>query len=236
LEKEEILRHEYFPQNNGDQYYKLHPVGSSHTRVTEQAVEQALLSELVKKALGPEKLSFRRIKVLRKWDKYRIVRLTRAAFRTGRHPAVWKRASGVVIRKPGNDAYSKLRAYGSISLLSCMGKVVEKLTTELLSEEGERMGLLSNGQFGSRKGQSAFDAATNMLDRAHASQIVLATGPNSRVGSGLGSTRNRTIATGIITRKTRTVGNGAVLPAKTRHFKSTIFAPIKYLSSDRIMT
>jgi len=65
---------------------------------------------------------------------------------------------------------------------------------------------------------------------------VLATGPNSRVGSGFGSTRNRTVATGHTTRKTRTVGNGAVLPPKTRHFKCTIFAPIKYLSSDRIMT
>ena len=65
---------------------------------------------------------------------------------------------------------------------------------------------------------------------------MLARGPNSRVGSGFGSTRNRTVAMGLTTRKTRTVGNGAVLPPKTRHFKSTIFPPIKYLSSDRIMT
>jgi len=66
--------------------------------------------------------------------------------------------------------------------------------------------------------------------------VVLATGPNSRVGSGFGSTRNRTVATGLTTRKTWTVGNGAVLPPKTRHFKSTMFAPMKYLSSDRSMT
>ena len=66
--------------------------------------------------------------------------------------------------------------------------------------------------------------------------VVLATGPNSRVGSGFGSTRNRTVATGLTTRKTRTVGNGAVLPPTTRHLKSTIFAPLKYLSSDHIMT
>jgi len=59
---------------------------------------------------------------------------------------------------------------------------------------------------------------------------------NSRVGSGFGSTWNRTVATGLTTRKTRTVGNGAVLPPKTQHVKSTVFAPIKYLSSDRIMT
>ena len=44
LEKEEMLRHESFPPNDGDQYYKLPPAGSAHTRVTEQAVERALFS------------------------------------------------------------------------------------------------------------------------------------------------------------------------------------------------
>ena len=68
------------------------------------------------------------------------------------------------------------------------------------------------------------------------SWVVLATGPNSRVGSGFGSTRNWTVATGLTIQKTRTVGNGAGLPPKTQHLKSTIFAPSKYLSSDRIMT
>jgi hypothetical protein len=167
-EKEEMLRRESFPPNDNDQYYELPPAGSAHTRVTEQAVERALHSQSVKKAPGPDKLSFGAIRLLWKWDKERIVRLTRAAIRTGRHPAVWKRASGVVIRKPGKDDYTKLKAYRSISLLSCMGKVVEKVVAELLSEEAERRGLLSDGQFGSRKGRSAIDAAAIMVDRAHA--------------------------------------------------------------------
>jgi len=126
-----------------------------------------LYSQSVKKAPGPDKLSFGAILLLWKWNKERIVRLTRAAIRTGRHPAVWKRASGVVIRKPGKDDYTKLKAYRSISLFSCMGKVVEKVAAELLSAEAERRGLLSDGQFGSRKGRSAIDAAAIMVDRAH---------------------------------------------------------------------
>jgi len=127
------------------------PWRSAHTRVTEQAVERALFSHPVKKAPGPDKLSFGAIRLLWKWDKERIVRLTRAAIRPGRHPAVWKRASGVVIRKPGKDDYTKLKAYRSISLHSCMVNVVEKVAAELLSEEAERRGLLSDGDFGSRK-------------------------------------------------------------------------------------
>jgi len=35
LEKKEMLGHNSFPPNDGDQYYELPPAGSSHTRVTE---------------------------------------------------------------------------------------------------------------------------------------------------------------------------------------------------------
>ena len=52
LEKEEMLRHESFPPNDGDQYYELPQAVSAHTPVTEQAVERALLSQSVKKAPG----------------------------------------------------------------------------------------------------------------------------------------------------------------------------------------
>jgi len=64
LEKEDMLRHQSFPPNDHDQYYALPPVGSAHTRVTEQAVEQALLSQSVKKTLGPDKLLFGAIRLL----------------------------------------------------------------------------------------------------------------------------------------------------------------------------
>jgi len=94
--------------------------------------------------------------------------MTRAAIGTGRHSVVWKRASGVVIRKPGKDDYTKLKAYRSISLPSCMGKVVENVAAGLVSEEAERRGLLSDGQFGSRKGWSAIDAVAIMVDTAPA--------------------------------------------------------------------
>jgi len=65
---------------------------------------------------------------------------------------------------------------------------------------------------------------------------VLATGPNSRVGSGSGSTRIQTVAMDLTTRITQTVENGQVLPPTSRHFIVTMLALIKYLSSDHIMT
>ena len=44
------------------------------------------------------------------------------------------------------------------------------------------------------------------------------------------------VATGLTTWKTRPIRNEPVLPPKSRHFNSTTLPPIKYLSSDRIMT
>ena len=163
-EKEEMLRGESFPLNDGDQYYEQPPSGQAHECITERSVERAVFSQSVKKAPGSDKLSFGAIRVLRKWNRMRIVGLTKAAVRTARHPDVWKRASGMVIRKPGKEDYTKLKSYRTISLLSCVGKLVEKLVAELLSDEAERRALLSDGQFGSRKKRSAIDAAAIMVD------------------------------------------------------------------------
>ena len=99
-EKEEMLTGESFPLNDGDQYYELPPAGQTHGLITEQSVERALFSQSVKKAPGPDKLSFGAIRLLWKWDNTRIVGLMKAAVRTGHHPAIWKLASVVVIRKP----------------------------------------------------------------------------------------------------------------------------------------
>ena len=45
---------------------------------------------------------------------------------------------------PGKDEYTQPKAYRPISQLRCMGKEVEKVVSELMSEEAERKGLLSN--------------------------------------------------------------------------------------------
>jgi len=166
-EKEKMVRGESFPMNDGDQYYELPPAGQAPERIIKQLVEPALFSQSVKKAPGPNKLSFGAIRLLWRWSKTRIVELTKAAVRTGRHPTVWKRRSGVVIRKPGKEDYKKLKLYQMMSLLSCMGKVVKKVVAELLSDEAQRRALLSDSQFGSRKKRSAIDAAAIMVDWAH---------------------------------------------------------------------
>jgi hypothetical protein len=60
--------------------------------------------------------------------------------------------------------------------------------------------------------------------------------PNSRVGSWSGSDPEPNRCNGSYHTKTRTVAFGPVIAPKTRHFNTTSLPPIKYLSSDRIMT
>jgi len=86
----------------------------------------------------------------------------------GRHAAVGKQASGVVICIPGNDDNTKLKAYSSISLLSGMRNVVEKVVAGLSSADVARRAILSEGHFSSRKGRSTINAASILVDRAHA--------------------------------------------------------------------
>jgi len=68
----------------------------------------------------------------------RIVGLTKAVVQMGRHPTVWKCVSWVLIRKPGKEYHPNLESYRTISFLSCMGKVFEKVVAELLSDQAQR--------------------------------------------------------------------------------------------------
>jgi hypothetical protein len=65
---------------------------------------------------------FSATRLLWKTDTERMVRLTSAAIRTCRHPAVWQCATVLLIHKDGYDKNPKFKAYHFISLLPVMGK------------------------------------------------------------------------------------------------------------------
>jgi len=96
-----------------------------------------------------------------------IVGITKAALRTGCHPPVWKHTSGAVIVKPGKEDDTRLKSYRMISLLSFIGKSIEKVVAEQQSNKAEKRAPLSDGPFGSRNKRSAINAAAIMVDRSH---------------------------------------------------------------------
>jgi len=78
---------------------------------------------------------------------------------------VWKEAKGVVIPKPNKSDYGVATAYRVITLLNCLGNVVEKVAAMAIAEECERRMLLYDGQFGCRKRRSALHAFGRLMKR-----------------------------------------------------------------------
>jgi hypothetical protein len=64
----------------------------------------------------------------------------------------------VLLWKPNKSRYTIAKHYQVISLLKCLGKVVEKLVAEFITEFAESRGLFYKGQFRGRRQRSAVDA------------------------------------------------------------------------------
>jgi hypothetical protein len=133
--------------------------------VSEAMISNAIYHQSEGKAPGPDLLNFKAIRLLWNWNRERIVNITRQCVRLGYHPKVWKTAKGVVIRKINKPDYSQPKAYRVISLLNCLGKVVEKVITELISTTIEAK--LHTGQLGCRKRRSVVDTAACLTNRVY---------------------------------------------------------------------
>jgi hypothetical protein len=119
--------------------------------ITEEDIEKALFEQSIKKALGPDKLNFKALRLLWSWDKARIQALILQYFNRGIHPKSWKKAKGILLRKPNKSDYSIAKSYRVISLLNCLGKVAEKVAATAIANFCEARELLHKGQFGYRK-------------------------------------------------------------------------------------
>ena len=166
-EKEALIREIAFPPAPGDTQAIEVPYGNWHRQVTEDTVRRALFHQAVQKASGIDRLNFRALRLLWEWDSLRIVSLARQCFRLGIHPRTWKTAKGILLRKPNKPDYTLAKAYRVISLLNCLGKVVEKIASEAIASHCETTGGLHPGQMGSRKQRCAVDAVACLIQSTH---------------------------------------------------------------------
>ena len=132
-------------------------------KISEGEVQEAIFGQSTGKSPGPDRLSFKAIRMLWEWDPDRITALVRAAVRTGVQPAAWKKTRAVVIPKPSKPDYRKAKAYRVIALLNCLGKVVEKVVATRISNFVEEKGAMHPGQFGSRQRHSSIDAVACLV-------------------------------------------------------------------------
>jgi len=80
--------------------------------------------------------------------------LFQACIRTGYHPRSFKKVNTIILKKPKKTDYSEPKSYRPIALLSTLGKALETVVSQRLSDCAEENGLLPNEQIGARRNRS----------------------------------------------------------------------------------
>ena len=147
-EKEAIFMKQAFPDLSKESSAALPlptlNMNAENSFISEKDIEKALFEQSIKKAPGPDKLNFKALRLLWDWDKTRIIALISRCLNQGFHPKTWKKAKGILLKKPNKSDYSAPKSYRVISLLNCLGKVVKKITATALSDFCEQNKLLYN--------------------------------------------------------------------------------------------
>lgn len=160
-EKEVIFMAQAFPPQAVDDEGTQIP--DTSVGVTAEQVCEALFTQAVNKAPGVDGIGFKALRLLWRWAEDRVVALVQGCIRTGHHPCTWKTAKGVLLRKQGKPTYSIAKAYRVISLLSCLGKVVERAVATWIASYCESNDIFHRGQFGCRRGRGTSDAVAQLV-------------------------------------------------------------------------
>lgn len=113
-----------------------------------------------KKSTGLDKVNNRTIKKLPRNVLVYLNLIFNSCLKLGYFPKSWKISKVIAISKPGKDS-SLAKNYRPISLLSCLGKIFEKLISHKLRAHTQRNNIIPKCQFGFQPGLST----THQLDR-----------------------------------------------------------------------
>jgi len=111
------------------------------------------IRQLRNSSTGPDNVHNRCLKNHSKLLVQHLTKLFNAILKRGHIPAMWKKANIIVLLKPKKDKQHP-SSYRPISLLSCLGKLLEKIIKQRLMLEIERRNILPQHQAGFRPGKS----------------------------------------------------------------------------------
>ena len=119
-------------------------------------LESALKTLKCKKAPGPDGICNDMLKHMGCYTKKTLLQLFNASWKTATVPALWKKALICPIHKIGKNKKDP-KNYRPISLISCLGKLMEKILNRRLIWHLESNNLLTPTQTGYRKHRSIED-------------------------------------------------------------------------------
>ncbi|KAJ8910377.1 hypothetical protein NQ315_012824 [Exocentrus adspersus] len=125
--------------------------------ITREELEEAGKRIKEKKAPGPDGIPPEMVKILLEEKPEIMLQLMNTFYGQARFPDEWKQARLTLIHKPGKNQ-QVASSYRPICLLNVLGKVYESILTQKLQRELDRVGGLSDTQFGFRKGKTTIDA------------------------------------------------------------------------------
>ena len=131
-------------------------------------IDEAFIDPLIQKASkrsapGLSGHTWTLIKWVWKADPKRLTNLLQACLRAGHHPSLWKEAVVCVIPKPNRADYTLAKNFRPISLLECLGKLLEKVVAKLIYRDMSKHDLVPTSQFGGRNASSTLDAGLTLL-------------------------------------------------------------------------
>lgn len=92
-----------------------------------------------------------------------MTQMVQQAIWLGYHPREWKRAHGILLKKRGKRDLTLVKSYRVITLLNFMGKLVEKVIAEQLSQFSDNFLKLHQVQMGARNEKCAIDAVVLLI-------------------------------------------------------------------------
>lgn len=171
-EKAEILNAKFFPpppqtslEDIGSYAYP--PAVAQNEDITQEEIKQAIRRPKADKAPGISQIPNR---ILQAGLTELLPSLTNL-FNTCReftyHPKAFKKANIIVLKKPRKADYTEAKAYRPIALLDTMGKALETIYANRLSNLAEEHNLLPKEHMGARRKRSTETALELLIDQVH---------------------------------------------------------------------
>ena len=136
--------------------------GLSHITITENEVEDILKIQDTSKATGPDLLNPRLLKEAYSILKYPFCRLFNLSLEQGRFPSDWKNANVTPVFK--KDSPSDCKNYRPISLISILGKVMERCVYKHIHNYLVENSIITSHQSGFTPGDSAINQLINITN------------------------------------------------------------------------
>lgn len=133
-------------------------------------LENACCARISGKTPGPDTINQDMISIAYQEQPILFFRIYSLLFDLGYHPAIWREATGAVLKKPNKSDYSTPKSYRIICLLNCLGKVLERIIAKRLSFLAESTDLLDKSQIGGRLRKSAIDATLLLTNEIQANK------------------------------------------------------------------